>query len=212
MRWDDEPAVLADPDILSESQTTELWLGLRPATQRRKPMHSWVYGNPGVGKTATTRWLLRKLDIEADVKALYVNCWEYPTYFSVLDRIVRELRVLGAERLTVSFKLERLQRNLGSDPFVLVLDEIDQPTPKERHSILYNLSQITNVGLVCVCNSEHVYFALEDRIKSRLSPARVVLPNYSDFRLPFTPPSAAFTITNWATSHEVVVPLLPLSR
>jgi len=190
MRWDDEPSILADPDIISEThippdmprreaQINELTLSLRPATQRRKPMHCWVYGSPGTGKTATSRWLLRKLDLEAGVKGLYVNCWEYPTYFSVLDRIVRELRVLGAERLTISFKLERLQRHLDSDPFVLVLDEIDQPTPKERHSILYNLCQMGNVGLICVCNSEYVYFGLEDRVKSRLNAVRIQFPDYS---------------------------------
>ena len=190
MAWESELAVLADPDVLSERHVPsdiygreehigELRTALRPAMLRRKPMHCWIHGNPGTGKTASARWLLRQLSKEAGVKGLYVNCWEYPTYFSALDRIVRELRVLGAERLTVSFKLERLQRYLDQDPLVLVLDEIDQPSPKERHSILYNLSQIRNVGLICVCNSEHAYFALEERIKSRLNAMRIRLPEYS---------------------------------
>ena len=190
MATDDQQNILTDPGVLGETHVprdiparqdhiAQLTQALLLAGSRQKPMHCWITGSPGAGKTAAARWLLRKLDMEAGVKGLYVNCWEYPTYFSVLDRIVRELRVLGVERLTVSFKLERLQRNLGSDPFVLVLDEIDQPTPKERHSILYNLSQITNVGLVCVCNSEHVYFALEGRIKSRLNALRVTFPEYS---------------------------------
>lgn len=190
MRWDDESAILADPDILSEthippdipgrqSQINELTLALRPATQRRKPMHCWVYGSPGTGKTATSRWLLRKLDLEAGVKGLYLNCWEYPTYFSVLDRIVRELRVLGAERLTVSFKLEHLQRHIGKQPLVIVLDEIDQPPPKDRHAILYNLSQMENIGLVCLCNSQYVYFGLEERVTSRLNALRILFLDYS---------------------------------
>ena len=45
--------------------------------------------------------------------------------------------------------------------------------------MLCNLSQIANLGLVCVCNSEHVYFALEGRIKSRLNALRVTFPEYS---------------------------------
>lgn len=190
MRWNDEPSILSDPDILSEThvppdipgrdaQVNELTLALRPAAQQRKPVHCWLHGNPGVGKTSTARWLLRKLDIEAGVKGLYVNCWEYPTYFSVLDRIVRELRILGAERLTVSFKLERLERHLGNQPLIMILDEIDQPAPKERNSLLYNLGQIGNVGLVCICNSQYVYFGLEERVKSRLNPNRVLFSDYS---------------------------------
>ena len=90
MMWNQEPSISTDPDVLSETyapahvpgreaQIDELALALCPAAQRRKPIHCWVHGNPGTGKTATTRWLLRKLGSETGVKGLYVNCWEYPT-------------------------------------------------------------------------------------------------------------------------------------
>ncbi len=190
MNGDEDLALVADPEILREAylapeivgrdeQIRELSQALRSADCRYRPMHCWLYGSPGTGKTATARWMLRKLRKEHGARGLYVNCWKYPTYFSVLDRIVRELRVLGAERLTVSFKLERLQRHLNTDALILVLDEIDQPSPKERNSILYNLGQIGNVGLVCICNSQHVYFGLEERVKSRLNPVRLRFPDYS---------------------------------
>jgi len=194
MNGDEDLALITDPDILREAylapqiadrdeQITELSQALRSADCRSRPMHCWLYGSPGTGKTATARWMLRKLRKEHGVKGLYVNCWNYPTYFSVLDKVVRELRVLGAERLTVSFKLERLQRHLDRDTLILVLDEIDRPSPKERNSILYNLSQVGNIGLLCICNSQHVYFALEERVKSRLNPVRIHFPDYSDAQL-----------------------------
>ena len=157
MNGDEDLALITDPDILREAylapeiadrdeQIRELILALRSAAHHSKPMHCWLYGSPGTGKIATARWLLHKLQKENGVQGLYVNCWNYPTYFSVLDKVVRELGVLGAERLTVSFKLERLQRHLDTDALILVLDEIDQPSPKERNSILYNLGQMGNVG------------------------------------------------------------------
>jgi len=189
MTWDEKPGILDDPEPLveayiptrivgRESQISDLTFALMPAAQHRKPIHCWLHGDPGTGKTASVRWLLRKLQAEAGLRSVYINCWEYPTYFAVLDRIVRELRVLGAERLTVSFKLERLQRHIGHDPLIVVLDEIDQPPPKERHSILYNLSQLSNIGLVCLCNAESIYFDLEQRVKSRLNAARIVFRAY----------------------------------
>lgn len=61
---------------------------------------------------------------------------------------------------------------------VVVLDEIDQPPPKERNTILYNLCDLPTVGLVCVYNSQYVCFALEERVKSRLNPTRVLFEEY----------------------------------
>jgi len=191
MGRDESPSVITDPEVLHEAHVPRSVLGretlLREAervlgvcARRHKPVHCWVHGEPGTGKTAAARWLVRKLRMEQGVAGLYVNCWEYPSYFAVLDRIVRELRILGAERLTVSFKLERLKRHLGSDPLVIVLDEIDRPPPRERNSILYNLSQIGNVGLVCLSNSEHVFFGLEERVRSRLNPVRITFRPYTD--------------------------------
>ena len=190
MRSDEDARLIEDAGMLSErhvpddlpareDQLSTIASALAPAAKRQKAIHCWIHGDPGTGKTAAARTLLRRLKADTSVRGLYINCWEYPTYFSVLDRMVRELRVLGAERLAVSFKLERLQRYLDQDPLILVLDEIDQPVPKERHSILYNLSQLGNVGLICVCNSEHTYFSLDERVKSRINALQVFFPGYS---------------------------------
>jgi len=182
--------ILLDAGILSDSQVSselhardaqlrEISLCLRPITEARKPVNCWLHGEPGVGKTATAKYVLAKLRDEAGVKGIHVNCWENPTFFSVLDYIARELRMLGAEKLSTSFKLERLKKHLSSERLVIVLDEIDQAPPKEKHSILYNLCEFPTIGLICVCNSEHVYFGLEERVKSRLNPARIRFQEYT---------------------------------
>ena len=166
-----------------ESHLKEISVSLWPITQSRTPMNCWLHGKPGVGKTATALWILRKLEKEASVRTVYVNCWEDPTFFSVLDRIANELRMLGAERLSKSFKLERLKRHLSNERLVIVLDEIDQAPPKERHAMLYNLTGLPMVGLICVCNTQHVYFDLEERIKSRLNPVQILFEEYSSDEL-----------------------------
>jgi len=190
MQWHNEQVILANADVLSESyadeeihareaHVKEISLCLRPITEGKKPMNAWLHGKPGAGKTATARWLLKKLKSEAGIRGIYVNCWENPTFFSVLDCIARDLRILGAEKLSTSFKLERLKKHVADDGVVIVLDEIDQAPPKERNAILYNLHDLPGVGLVCVCNSEHVYFDLEERVQSRLNPARILFEQYS---------------------------------
>jgi len=190
MQWNNEQLILTNPEILSEryaaeeihareSQLKEIQTCLRPITEGKKPMNAWIHGKPGAGKTATARWILKKLESEAAIRGIYVNCWENPTFFSVLDCIARDLRMLGAEKLSTSFKLDRLKKHLSNDRLVIVLDEIDQSPPKERNAILYNLHDLPGVGLVCVCNSEHVYFGLEERVQSRLNPTRILFEEYS---------------------------------
>lgn len=147
MQWHSEQVILANADVLSESypaeeiharevQLKEIKTCLRPITEGKKPMNAWLHGKPGAGKTATARWILKKLKSEAGIRGIYVNCWENPTFFSVLDCIARELRMLGAEKLSTSFKLDRLKKHVADDRLVIVLDEIDQAPPKERNAIL----------------------------------------------------------------------------
>ena len=93
---------------------------------------------------------------------------------------MRKLRILGAEKLNSAFKMERLTKFIGKGPFIIVLDEIDQPNPKERETLLYNLSGIGNVGLICICNSRYILMIMDDRIKSRLSLKQIEFQPYSD--------------------------------
>lgn len=143
-------------------------------------MHAWLHGRPGVGKTLTAKFILRKIDQEGGVNGIYINCWEHNSYYSVLDKIVRELRILGAEKLNTSYKLERIGKFIGKIPFVIVLDEIDQPKAKERESIIYNVGDLESVGLVCICNSRTVLIAMDERIRSRLNAKQIEFNPYSE--------------------------------
>ena len=175
-----ELSIVKNPDLLDEtyipanipvreSHIKELTHCLMPALKNKKPVHTWLHGRPGTGKTLTSKFIIRKINNEAYVNGIYINCWEHNSYYSVLDKLVRELRILGAEKLNTSFKLERLENYFGKKPFIIVLDEIDLPKKLERDSIIYNLCNIGNIGLICVCNSRSVLYSMDERIKSRLN-------------------------------------------
>ncbi len=186
----EEFSIVRNPDLLNETyipphiparepHINELTFCLRPAAQNKKPTHAWLYGPPGTGKTLIAKYILKKIEKDAGVSGVYINCWEQNSYYSVLDKLVRELRILGAEKLNTSFKLERLERFLGKTPFVIVLDEIDLPKKNERDSIVYNLCNIGNVGIVFAFNSRNVLFSMDERIKSRLNAKQIEFNPYT---------------------------------
>jgi len=173
-----ETYILANP-AAREAHLEELLHCLRPGFDKKKPMHAWLFGEPGTGKTLLVKHILRKMSKEALVGGICINCWEQNSFYSVLDKLVRELRMLGAEKLNASFKLERLKTFIGNKPFIIALDEIDKPKREERDSILYNLCNVGNVGLVCVSNSRSILYSMDERIKSRLNAKQIEFRPYA---------------------------------
>lgn len=119
------------------------------------------------------------------MQGIYLNCWEHNSYYSILDKLVRQLRILGAEKLNTSYKLERLKQFIGQKPFIIVLDEIDKPKRTERDSIIYILCNMGNIGLICVCNSRSVLYSMDERIKSRLNAKLFEFNQYTEEDLAF---------------------------
>lgn len=186
--------VATKPDVLYESylpaniigrelQIKEISLCLEPTIQKMKPLHAWLYGESGTGKTLVARYILKKLQGEAFIDGIYINCWEYNSYYSVLDKLVRELRILGAEKLNSAFKLERFQQFIGRKPFIIILDEIDQAKKPETGAIIYNLCNIANTGILCISKSRLALYSLDERIQSRLDARQIAFPPYAENEL-----------------------------
>jgi len=152
---------------------------LSPILRKQRSMHLWLYGDPGTGKTATARYVLEKIQRESNVKGLYVNCWQHDSLYSILDYITAELRILRAEEQRTAKKLEKFQQYIKEEPFLLILDEMDQPSPKERAAIIYSFCCLPKVGLINISNSCDPLFELDARVRSRLNPALVVFKGYT---------------------------------
>jgi len=188
MGWDNE--IVKNPDFFGddwacesipqrEEQIKRLFQCAEPLLRRKVPIHAWIHGKPGTGKTLVSRFFLKKLEEKHFIQGAYINCWECRTLYAVLERLVLDLRVLGADKPDARFKLERLKRHLKDRPFVVVLDEIDMSPPKERNNIVYNLMSLGCVGLVCISYSRQTYYELDDRVKSRLNPHFIEFRPYS---------------------------------
>ena len=166
-----------------EAQREQILCCLSPVARKHTPIHTWLYGKPGSGKTATAIHALRYLEEKDGVKSIIVNCWEKNTFYEVLDGMISELRILRAEERRTSFKLEKLRSYLKEQPLIVLLDEIDQVNPKELSTILYNLDSILSAGLICISNSIKPLEDIEERVMSRLNPHVIFFSSYSQKHL-----------------------------
>jgi cell division control protein 6 len=190
MAWDTGGnAIILDSDALSEEylphrisrredQADRLRSCLAPALRNGKPLNVWLHGRPGTGKTATALALAHEVSAESKAEYVHVNCRKNNSLYSILDRILNELRVgFGNERDT-RVKLERIERHIRDRPLIVILDEIDFLTPNERSSLLYNLS-FGKVGLVCISERPDALISLNGRTKSRLQPQMIEFEAYT---------------------------------
>jgi len=185
-----QSSIIIDHDILRESyiptklgaregQSEQLYCCLSPVVMRQKPIHTWLYGRAGTGKTSTAINVLRHLEQKNSIRSVVINCFEKDTFYEILDEMISEFKILRAHEHRTSFKLEKLRSFLKDRPFVVVLDEVDQVRQHELSSVLYNLDTVLNAGIVCVSDSTRALMELGDRVRSRLNPHTIFFPSYS---------------------------------
>jgi len=139
------------------------------------PNHLLVFGGRGCGKTLTVRYIGRLLESERNVHFLYVNCRQNNTSFKILAHL------LGVRPRGVSLD-ELWQRFSGahSAPLILVLDEVDLISDKDRRrDILYLLSR-GHRPYMTIMLSNHPRFlsTLDESIRSTLQPELIHFKNY----------------------------------
>lgn len=167
------------PEILPhrETQIRQIASNLEPVGKGRKGQNTFVFGSPGIGKTATAKFIFRKFEEEySGIKTIYINCWDFNTSIAVLSKITNDLGVfvqrrgMGKDEINQKF-VESLSK--AKSNVVVCLDEVDQLILKESGA-LYNLLRIDqytqkSLPLVLISNNPHIFSKLESRVLSSLN-------------------------------------------
>lgn len=174
-----ERQLIKRSDVLSEdyvpytlkgrdNEISKLNACIQSVSQKRRPLNAFCYGKSGTGKTVTVKHLLNKTKAETSILCFYVNCFEAKTIHSIIDKMLRDSGYVIAIANT-ALKIAKLKEILTNRPAVIVLDEMDKITPIERNELLYCLTGIKTVSIICISKYSYTGRSLDPRTLSRLN-------------------------------------------
>ena len=135
----------------------------------------FVFGGRGSGKTLMVRYVGHLLDTQQNAAVLYVNCRTHNTSFKILANLLG-VRPRG-------FSIDELWHRFSDahpERLILVLDEVDLISDKDRHKdLLYLLARSPN-NYMTILLSNHPKFLtrLDESIRSSLQPEMIHFRNY----------------------------------
>jgi len=152
---------------------------IKPLFSKRNGKNLFIFGTPGIGKTAACKKVLEELEQETDeILPVYINCWQHNTTY----KVALEICNITGYRLTMNKKTNELMsivvENLNKlNGAVLVFDEIDKA---EELDFLYTLlEQLYRKSIFLISNNKDDVLNLDERIKSRLLPEMLEFQPYN---------------------------------
>ena len=142
---------------------------IKPLLQGRSGRNVFIYGAPGIGKTAAVRWVLRDLEGETDeVIPVYINCWQKNTGYKIIVQMCHELGYKFTQNKKTEELFKIVKQQLNKTGVVFVFDEVDK---LEDFSFLYTiLEEIYKKSVILMTNYNEWMTHLDQRIHSRLNP------------------------------------------
>lgn len=168
------------PKILPHREQQQRYIAttIKPLLTGKNGKNLFIYGAPGIGKTAAMRFVLNEVEEETDeVVPVYINCWQRNTTFKIVAEICDQL----GYRLTHNKRTEELfavvKNMLNKKAAVFAFDEVDK---LEEIDFLYDiLEEIYKKSILLVTNDKAWLDDLDDRVKSRLLPETLEFKPYN---------------------------------
>ena len=151
---------------------------ISPLLQNRNGRNLFVFGAPGIGKTAAMKFVFRDLEEETDdVVPIYVNCWQKNTTFKILIEICEQLGYKLTHNKRTEELFDVIKQIVNKKTAVFAFDEIDKV---EDYDFLYSImEEIFKKSVFLITNHRDWLLELDQRVKSRLMPEVLEFRKYS---------------------------------
>lgn len=152
----------------------------------------FIYGKPGTGKTAVTKYVVKKfLEAAANhgkrINFSYVNCRLAGTEYRIVYNIATDVKLsIPFTGLSTEEAFNRVLEKVYADevPFLLILDEIDSLVTRYGDKLLYMLTRFNTknkqIPYMIIGISNNLMFKeyLDPRVLSSLSEDEIVFKPY----------------------------------
>jgi len=191
-----------------------------PALRGERPNNVFVYGLTGTGKTAVTKYVLRRLQELASqkgamVQSIYVNVRQRETPYKVLADVAEQLGLrVPFTGLSIGELFSRIVKRLSrlEGVYIVVLDEIDFLV-RRGDDVLYDLTRVNEhlqrarVSVIGITNSVRLVDSLDPRVRSSLGEQTLVFSPYNAEQLKDILSQRAAMAFNDGALEEGVIPL-----
>ncbi|MEK6949457.1 MAG: AAA family ATPase [Nanoarchaeota archaeon] len=170
------------PKILPHREQQQRYIAaiIKPLLNERNGKNLFVYGAPGIGKTAAMRFVLNELAEETEeIYTIYINCWQKNTTFKIIVDICEQLGYKFTHNKRTEELFEIIKNMANKKAVVFAFDEVDK---LEEVDFLYSiLEDIYKKSIILVTNDKEWLNDLDDRVKSRLLAETLEFKPYSLF-------------------------------
>lgn len=187
------------PDFLPhrDEQMAKLGSVLAPALKGSKPSNVFIYGLTGTGKTAVTRYVLKKLyakalELGVDILPCYVNTRQDDTTYRVILKLSECVGLrLPFTGISTAEAYRRLLKAVDARNTIMVavLDEIDFLVKRHGDELLYRLTRSSDevksskISIIGITNDLKLVDDLDPRVRSSLGEIELVFPPYNAIQL-----------------------------
>ena len=141
---------------------------IKPLFQNRNGKNIFIFGSPGIGKTVSTKHILKEIEETTDdILPLYINCWKHETTYQIVLEICNQLNYKFIQNKKISELYKEIAKILNEKTSVIILDEIDKI---QEHNAIYTLLEdIYKKTIILISNNKSWLINLDPRLRSRLS-------------------------------------------
>lgn len=178
------PAVLDQtflPRLLPYRENEHKYLAecIKPMFADRAGTNLLLTGSPGIGKTASVRFVLRKLLEETDdIMPIYINCWKRDTTPKIVKEMANRLGIKTQDKLSSDELLDMIINKLSKYRGVaFAFDEIDRV---QDYDFLYRISEDVKLKTIFMITNISEWTAkVDSRLMSRLMLEKMGFKPYS---------------------------------